>query len=89
MTYLVDDLERAGLVERRPDPADRRARQVVLRSDGEEVLRETTDRIQEVERSVLAGLSADEADVFRSLLARVADDAPADHSICSGEPPVC
>ena len=27
MTYLIDDLEKAGLVERRPDPADRRARQ--------------------------------------------------------------
>lgn len=89
MTYLVDDLERAGLVERRPDPADRRARQVVLRSEGEKVLRETTDRIQEVEGSVLAGLSGDEADVFRSLLARVAADAPADHSICSAEPPAC
>lgn len=89
MTYLVDDLERAGLVERRPDPADRRARQVVLRPEGEKVLRATADRIQEVESSVLAGLSADEADVFRSLLARVADDAPTDHSICTTEPPSC
>src|SRR5262249_494845 len=25
MTYLLDDLEKAGLVQRRPDPADRRA----------------------------------------------------------------
>jgi DNA-binding MarR family transcriptional regulator len=25
MTYLLDDLEDAGLVQRRPDPADRRA----------------------------------------------------------------
>jgi len=25
MTYLIDDLERAGYVERRPDPADRRS----------------------------------------------------------------
>src|SRR3954463_6352379 len=29
MTYLVDDLEQAGVVERKPDPADRRARLIV------------------------------------------------------------
>ena len=34
MTYLLDDLQKAGLVERRPDPADRRARRVVLTDAG-------------------------------------------------------
>src|ERR1700682_3347898 len=29
MTYLIDDLEAAGLVERRADPADRRSRHIV------------------------------------------------------------
>src|SRR5258708_7137666 len=29
MTYLIDDLEAAKLIERRPDPADRRARRIV------------------------------------------------------------
>ncbi len=28
MTYLIDDLEAANLIERRPDPADRRARRI-------------------------------------------------------------
>ena len=35
MTYLLDDLEAAGLVERRPDPADRRARRVTLTDAGQ------------------------------------------------------
>jgi len=32
MTYLLDDLEMAGLVERKPDPADRRARRARQRN---------------------------------------------------------
>ena len=90
MTYLVDDLERAGLVERRPDPADRRARQVVLTAKGERVLAASSAQLGEIERAVLGGLNADEAEVFRGLLVRaagvdVADDT--DHSAC-GTPPV-
>lgn len=89
MTYLVDDLEKGGLVSRRPDPADRRARQVVLSAKGEKVLGRASARIREVERGVLGGLSDDEADLFRSLLARVTSDAGADHSACSGPVPEC
>lgn len=89
MTYLVDDLEKNGLVTRRPDPADRRARQVVLSAKGKKVLRASSTRIGDVERDVLGGLSDDEAQVFRSLLARVTADAPADHSACDGPPPAC
>src|SRR4030088_3110217 len=32
MTYLIDDLAQAGLVERRPDPVDRRSRHIVATS---------------------------------------------------------
>lgn len=89
MTYLVDDLEEAGVVSRRPDPADRRARQVVLTAKGERTLRSASARIAEVERDVLGGLTDDEAELFRSLLARVTTDASADHSACSGPVPDC
>jgi DNA-binding MarR family transcriptional regulator len=37
-TEVVDDLAGAGLVERRPDPADRRATLVALTGRGEEVV---------------------------------------------------
>ena len=90
MTYLVDDLERAGLVERRPDPADRRARQVLLTAKGERVLSGSAEQLGDIERAVLGGLSADEAEIFRDLLVRAAGvNVPADieHSAC-GTPPV-
>ena len=38
MTYLLDDLEAAGLIERRPDPADRRARRIVATPPGRDSL---------------------------------------------------
>lgn len=82
MTYLVDDLEKAGLVERRPDPADRRARQIVLTARGTTVLAASTEAIARVERAVLGGLSEAEADVFRDLLARATSDTPPDHADC-------
>jgi DNA-binding MarR family transcriptional regulator len=89
MTYLVDDLEAAGLVERRPDPADRRARQVLLTSKGRQVLTDSSERLADVERDVLSGLSADEAGMLRELLVRAAgttDVADIDHSACGGAP---
>lgn len=38
MTYLLDDLESAGLVSRQPDPSDRRSRRVVAAPHGHTVL---------------------------------------------------
>ncbi|MFC7489797.1 MULTISPECIES: MarR family winged helix-turn-helix transcriptional regulator [unclassified Knoellia] len=83
MTHLVDDLESAGMVSRVPDPNDRRARQVILTAKGSRTLRSSSERIRGVERDVLGGLSDDEAELFRSLLARVTADEPTDHSACS------
>lgn len=76
MTYLVDDLEKAGLVERRPDPADRRARQVGLTAKGAKAYAAASERIAQVERSVLGSLSDSDAEVFRELLVRVAAAGP-------------
>ena len=81
MTYLIDDLEKAGLVERRPDPADRRARQVLLTTKGKKSFRQATDRIEQVERAVLAGLSDKDADLFRELLHRVVAAGPIEDTI--------
>jgi DNA-binding MarR family transcriptional regulator len=72
MTYLLDDLEKAGLVERKPDPADRRARRVVLTEDGTARLCDVERRLRRVEEHVLGPLDPAERDTLRTLLQRVA-----------------
>lgn len=75
MTYLVDDLEAAGLVERRPDPADRRNRVILATDRGRELWEGVQQRLREVERQVLAGLTPEEQNLFCGLLNRLVDRA--------------
>lgn len=72
MTYLLDDLEEAGLVARRPDPTDRRARRVVLTDHGRELLSELKRRLHDAENVLLEPLDPSERAVLRSLLERLA-----------------
>jgi DNA-binding MarR family transcriptional regulator len=79
MTYLLDDLERAGLVERRPDPTDRRARRVAITDSGRTLLRELKDRLRQAEDELLGPLDEQERATLRTLLQRLATAiAPAD-----------
>ncbi len=75
MTYLLDDLERAGLITRVPDPADRRARHVRLTEQGLSTFRSLDARLRQVEARVLAPLDEAERGTFRSLLLRIATRA--------------
>lgn len=72
MTYLLDDLEGAGLVTRRPDPADRRNRHVLPTDKGRELCASTEQRLHAVEERVLEELSPSEQRTLRELLRRVA-----------------
>jgi DNA-binding MarR family transcriptional regulator len=72
MTYLLDNIERAGLVERQPDPADRRARRVVVTPTGQALATELQQELRRVEDQVLSGLFAEERETFRALLRRLA-----------------
>ncbi|MFD8979654.1 MarR family winged helix-turn-helix transcriptional regulator [Streptomyces sp. NPDC059564] len=70
VTGIVDRLETRGLVERRPDPADRR---VKLAAPTEEGL-QTAERLREsldFAREPLAGLSTEERTALRDLLRRM------------------
>lgn len=69
---LVDDLQSRGLVERRPDPADRRANVVHATDAGRALHARARESAQEAERSLHAGLDADERDELAALLRRIA-----------------
>ena len=72
MTYLLDDLVRADLVERQPDPDDRRNRRVVLTAHGRDLLADLDERFRLAEQHILAGLDAAAQQAFRALLCAVA-----------------
>jgi DNA-binding MarR family transcriptional regulator len=85
MVVALDALEGEGLVERRPDPKDRRARIVVCTDAGRELLMRTEEVVLGVEGEVLAELADDELRALRSLLTRL---VVAPRSV-SGEPGSC
>jgi DNA-binding MarR family transcriptional regulator len=68
MTYLLDDLEAAGLIQRRPDPVDRRARQVVATTKGSKLLVKLDERLREAEARLLAPLDERARRTFRASL---------------------
>jgi DNA-binding MarR family transcriptional regulator len=85
MTYLLDDLEAAKLIERRPDPTDRRARRVVATQLGTELLETLNDRLRAAEADVLAPLDCEARETFRAqvrLLATRADPLAPPNTPC-------
>lgn len=82
MTYLLDDLEAAGLIERCPDPADRRARRIVATPRGRGTLARLDERLRAAEEQLLSGLDTEEdRRVFRGLLRRLALHASAGEAL--------
>jgi DNA-binding MarR family transcriptional regulator len=60
---LVSDLQRLGYFERRPDPADRRAKLIFPTAHGRQALDDAGNRVAEIEhhwRGVLAGQRFDD-----------------------------
>ncbi|MBC7272750.1 MAG: hypothetical protein H5T76_29265, partial [Streptomyces sp.] len=58
----------AGLVERKPDPADRRSRHILATPQGEELWGELSSRVEEIERRLLAGVPETSRQVFLDVL---------------------
>ena len=75
-TLIVDNLEERGLVERRPDPADRRRKLVALTPEGKEAAQRAL-RIKREPPPGFANLSAAELDTLEELMRRVTSGRPA------------
>lgn len=72
LTYLLDTLVDAGVVERIPDPADRRAKKIIATESGRHMLVDYEDRVAAAEADLLAGMTDDEARTLRALISQLA-----------------
>ena len=71
LTHHLDRLEKAGLIDRKRDPANRRAVLVEMTDAGEEMFRKLAQAAMSFDKRLRKGLSADEVDAFRDTLARL------------------
>jgi DNA-binding MarR family transcriptional regulator len=73
MVVTVDELEKAGLAERRPSTTDRRARIIAVTEAGEQAVTEGMRVADRVHREVLAALPEDQRDLFVGMLTQLVD----------------
>ncbi len=72
MVVTLDELEQAGLAERRPSSTDRRARIIAVTEAGRRAVAEGARIADRVHRGVLDTLPADQAEVLVETLTRLA-----------------
>ena len=74
MVVTLDELQAAGLAERRPSATDRRARVIAVTADGKRKVREAERVTQRVRDDVLSVLPADERQPFLDALRRLVEE---------------
>jgi DNA-binding MarR family transcriptional regulator len=82
LVAILNDLENAGLAERKRDPEDRRRHIVEMSEQGRTALTAMEGTIDTIERELLADLSPADADQLRSLLSKVRSPG---NSSCAGD----
>ena len=73
LVAILDNLEKRELLERRPNPEDRRLYSLHLARGGEEVLEKIGKLAREHQEALLASLSREERQMLGTLLLRIAD----------------
>lgn len=86
MVVTVDELEKAGLVERQMSPADRRARIIVVTSQGRAVNAKAAEVVERVYEDVLSTLPSRERDGFVAGLTRLVESRLSTPVACQRAP---
>jgi DNA-binding MarR family transcriptional regulator len=73
ITKMINRMEKAGLVERHPDPDDGRAKRIYLTDAGRGIEGEVKSAWQDLENATLQNLSEDDQEVMRDLLNKMLD----------------
>jgi DNA-binding MarR family transcriptional regulator len=84
MVALVDRLEQAGLLERRPSPTDRRVRALYMTAKGTRTLRRAIDVAITYENELCSGLKKDERERLIDLLQKLQADKVARRGVHPG-----
>ncbi len=83
MVVTLDELEAAGLAERRPSPTDRRARVIAVTDAGERKVREAEEIAALTNEDVLGVLDPEEREAFLGALTRLVGDRLSEPVACA------
>jgi DNA-binding MarR family transcriptional regulator len=83
MVVTLDELEAAGLAERRPSKTDRRARVIAVTTAGKRKVKEAEAVAERVREDVLGALPADQREPFLEALAHLVTDRLAEPTPCA------
>lgn len=86
MVVVVDKLEKEGLAERRPSPADRRAWIITVTPKGRELLGRANKIVERIHGEVLATLDPELRDAFVAGLSQLVDGRLKSFEACEQPP---
>lgn len=84
VSRLIDRMEEGGWVERRPDPNDRRVRQVFPSRKARAVFEEVKGMATDVYEQAFAGMTKAERDALIAALQRICDNLADGEGSCGG-----